>query len=34
LRFQFSDGELRMEFDPNVAWGTPAVTTIVGREID
>ncbi len=31
LRFHFSDGILRLDVDPNVAWGTPTVTTIIGR---
>ena len=34
VRFQFGDDDIRLEFDPNVAWGTPAVTTIIGRRID
>ena len=34
LRFQFGDGQLRLEFDPNVSWGTPVATTITGRRID
>lgn len=31
VRFRFSGAELTLEIEPNVGWGTPAVTTISGR---
>jgi hypothetical protein len=31
LRFHYSSAELRLEIEPNVAWGQTTVTTITGR---
>jgi hypothetical protein len=31
LRFHYASGDLRLEVEPNVAWGPTTVTTITGR---
>ncbi len=31
VRFHFSDGDLKIEVDPNVSWGEPVVTTLIGH---
>jgi hypothetical protein len=34
LRFRCGDRDVWLEVEPNVAWGVPTVSTIMGRAID
>jgi len=34
FRFRYLSGELRLEVEPNIVWGVPATTTLIGRATD